>query len=174
MRVTWSAEHLFKPAWSPHACCLAPPRQCNGVILHVLYLFRNFAYTLVLASSLFCAFLDAPVPGDVVCPKVSVRVSASRPLPDLTRRPNHALDDCCILAAEHLPHLHHLQRLRDDELGRPRLQRLICAMLHLNPCHGNGRLQGTAQELTLCGYPPSSICFAQCSHPFKGTSIMTI
>ena len=89
--------------------------------------------------------------GTLFVQKVPVRVSPSRLLPDLTRRPNNALDNCCILAAEHLPHLHHLQRLRDDELGRPRLQRLVCAMLHLNPCHSNRRLQGIPQQLTLCG-----------------------
>ena len=44
-------------------------------------------------------------------------------------------------------------------------------MLHLNPCHGNGRLQGTAQQLTLCWLgPPSSMCFDWRSHACEGMS----
>ena len=121
---------------------------------HLLHPFGDSAHTPMPALSALCAFLDVPGPGKAICfEEGSACFMVSRPLLVLARQPNHALDDRCILAAEHLPHLHHLQRLRNDKLGCTRLQRLICAMLHLDARHGNGRLQSTAQQLNAWRVP---------------------
>ena len=96
VRVTWRAEHLCRSAWSRQTegltCML--PGPCKTVqwgdpafTVPLWELCLHSAYTLVPASSAFCAFLDVSGSGDVVCPKGSVRISARRPLPDLTRRP---------------------------------------------------------------------------------------